>query len=131
MSIAADEHEGSAQVKGLTELMAVIAQSPSAGLGVVELAGELMAENARFNQWAYDRKTRSTARDLWNISAILNSCASDCLSAWRVYSRSGDKAASRDVMLEVLRSTTSRLRESRLNEAIEFDDPSMPEELRE
>lgn len=121
----------SSQVKSLTDLMIMVIQSPSTGLKTVELAGELIAESARFNQWAHERKSRSTADEMWNISALLNHCHSDCLSAWQNLVASTEREASLEALLAMLMAALDSLKRARESDHIEFVDPSMPPELRE
>lgn len=116
----------------LAGLLATVVRSPSVGLHVVELAGELIAEHARFNKWAYERKSRSTAIELWNIAALADGCYSDCLSAWRNFvTASADKQGKLDEFQAVVSVSLNKLRSAREDDSVDFDDPSMPQELRE
>lgn len=128
--MAADSDRSVGRAKGLAGVMVEIIGSPASGLYLVEAAGELIAENARYNMWAYERKPRSTAPDLWNMTAILKRCVEDCSSAWEGHAKSADKSASLEELMGVLRHATERLRTVRVNDAIDFDDPDMPDEVR-
>jgi hypothetical protein len=119
------------QATGLVQLMMRIIESPGSGLDLVELAGELVAETARFNVWVLGRKSRSTAHELWNIASLEDRCFDDCSSAWDRYATElGDKSSSRDQLRSTMRSVTDRLRAARTGDSVEFEDPEMPEELR-
>lgn len=126
-----DSSDGSSQVSSFVGLMVAVIQSPSAGLRTVEHAAELIAEHARFNQWAYERKSRSTASEMWNISALVNQYYSDCLLAWQKLGAAADREAQLEEFLGVLESAADGLRTARESDSVDFDDPSMPQELRE
>lgn len=127
---------GAEQAKGLVYLMVRIIESPRSGLDLVELAGELIAETARFNVWVLGRKSRSTTAELWNMAALEDKCLADCSSAWDTYSTAadstiaGDRPSSRAELRSTMRSATDQLRAARIDDSAEFDDPDMPEELR-
>jgi hypothetical protein len=109
----------------------MIAASPAAAPGLVALAEGLKTEDALQQRWCYARKSRSTTAELWNAARFSRTRIAECAAAWRRYLASPESAAALDELLEALRTTISDLREMRTTDTIGFDDPTMPEEIRE
>lgn len=117
--------------QSLTQLLASVAGSSAADPAVVELARELTAEEARFNRWAYERKPRSTAAELWNISAQATRYRAEVEAAWNGFAEPGGDRAGRAALLGAMAAARDGLRHMRETDTVEFDDPSMPPEFRE
>ena len=110
--------------------MIEILQSLAIGLRIVELAGELIAEHARFHAWVYARKPRSTEAELWNLAVWDDRCESECKEAWKRFEAASDVPQVREELCSTLRSVAERFRAARANDGIDFDDPDMPEDIR-
>jgi hypothetical protein len=114
----------------MVDLMIDILRSLEIGLGTVELAGELIAEDARYNAWVYGRKPRSTEAELWNIVVWAHRLQKTCEDAWKRFASASDAPRVREDLQSTLRSVTERLRAARISDAVEFDDPDMPDDIR-
>jgi hypothetical protein len=119
---------------GLVHLMVTIIESPRAGLDLVEAAGELIAETARFNISALQRKPDATERELWNLATVEDRCMTECTSAWDSYCGAADNdPAGRERLRWAVQSAiglaTERLRAARTGDPAGFEDPDLPEEL--
>jgi hypothetical protein len=106
--------------------------SASAGLDLLEAAGELIAEDARFNRWIHSRKSTFSAKELWNLAALARNAQSECANTWDGYISSAtgaERATRQQEVLELLASYKSRMQSTRQTGIVGFDDPDIPEEL--
>ncbi|MEU8216262.1 hypothetical protein AB0C47_10900 [Micromonospora taraxaci] len=105
--------------------------SPEAGLDLVEVAAELVAENARFNKWVFARKSRSSPVDLWNMAALVRGHERDLSAAWSGFQSASDDLRTRRYreLIELLKAQRDSLRDCRECDAIAYQDPAMPREL--
>lgn len=116
---------------GLIPLMAEMIRSDAAGLDLVEAAGELIAENARFNSWTFSNKSDFTSADLWNLAPLSRKLLSDSTLAWNDFlvTRGGARDVKYAELIELLRGHRSQLREVRSSGVVAFRDPGMPPDL--
>ncbi|MDG4792896.1 hypothetical protein [Micromonospora sp. WMMD1082] len=117
--------------KGLFALLLGVIGSPKAGLELVEVAAELVAENARFNKWVFARKSRSSSIDLWNLAALARRHEEDLSAAWNGYQLAGDELRNQRFreLINLLNAQRDSLRECREYDSVAYQDPAMPREL--
>jgi hypothetical protein len=122
---------GTRESKGLVILLLEVIGSPRAGLELVEAAGDLVAENARFNKWIIARKPNSTSVELWNLAALARNHEKALLIVWNRYQSATDEIldARCHELIELLRAQRDELRRSRESDAVFYQDPDMPREL--
>jgi len=112
-----------------TEQMIEMLRSPRATLITVAAVGDLLAEHARFNIWVLQRKRRSTSVEMWNQASLLEHCDAACSAAWRQFqATTGD--GGQQALVSVLSAAVEQLQASRINDAVAFADPDMPEAVR-
>ncbi|MFI6231372.1 hypothetical protein ACIBCR_29150 [Micromonospora echinospora] len=116
---------------GLLPVLAEMLGSASVGLDLVEAAGELAAENARFNAWVLTKKADLTSVDLWNLASLSGKILSDSNQIWTDFlSAEGSvKEAKYRELVELLHAQRTQLWEVRSSNVITFCDPGMPPEL--
>jgi len=101
------------------------------GLGVLEAAGEMVAEDARFTMWVLARKPRSTSAELWNMAAFSDVQHKALAEAWDGYRFGGrdNRPVHAAELIEVLRAQKAELVRWRESDTIEYSDPAMPQEI--
>ncbi|MGN9912251.1 hypothetical protein ACTMTJ_32405 [Phytohabitans sp. LJ34] len=117
--------------KGLTALLSEIMASARVGLDLVEAAGELAAENARYNKWVHGRKPTSTSAELWNLAALARKHEEALSITWDRYQVAADEIRTErgHELIELLSAQQDELRRSRESDAVFHQDPDMPPEL--
>ena len=117
----------------LVAMLATMTTSTAVGLDLVEVVGELIAEDARFNKWVFSRKADSTAVELWNLAALASKHAEGCTFAWNAFlAASGESRHTKyRELVELLRGYRAHLQEIRQTGVVDFRDPDMPAELLE
>ncbi|MBO0868545.1 MAG: hypothetical protein J2P15_08265 [Micromonosporaceae bacterium] len=112
----------------MVRLLVTIAEATQSGLDLQELAGEAIAEFARYNAWLLTRKGIATDREVVTIIALADRCEADARAAWTEYIVELSKAARED-LCDVLRSVVERLQTARTTNAIDPEGLDIPEEL--
>jgi hypothetical protein len=123
--------DGISQSKGLLTTLLEVIGSAKAGPELVEAAGELVAENARFNMWVFARKPNSTSADLWNLAALSRSQAEAASIAWKRYQCAADESVNVrcSELIKLLQTQRDELRRNRESDVVSYRDPEMPRGL--
>jgi hypothetical protein len=114
--------------ESLVHLLVTIAEAAPSTLRLQELAGEGIAEMARYNAWVLTRKGQASDRELVAMEFLEGRCTDDARAAWEHYTRvlSGEARAQAEAALE---AAASRLRTARVTNTIDTADLDIPEEL--
>jgi hypothetical protein len=98
------------RVEGLVGLLARVADSPESGLDLVMLAGEAIAEVARFNMWVLERKGEVADDELWAMASVEEEALDECRAARDRYLASAGDPSAREDLESAIRTWTERLR---------------------
>ena len=114
--------------ESLVHLLVTIAEAAPSTLRLQELAGEGIAELARYNAWVLTRKGQVTDRELVAMEFLEGRCTDDARAAWEHYTgvRTAEARAQAEAALE---SAAARLRAARATNTIDTDDLDIPEDL--
>ncbi|MFI6098074.1 hypothetical protein ACIA8G_21150 [Lentzea sp. NPDC051213] len=122
------------EVPAMVPLLVKIAQSPRIGLSVLEVTGEMIAEDARLNMWILERKSSIGAVALWNLVGLRSEVKDAINRAWNEHENSADsseRVQRTENLLAVFRSGLDRIRQVRATGVVDYEDPDMPPEIAE
>ena len=122
-----------APVRELTALLIDMITSRQGTNRIVEAAGELIAENARYNMWYRGRKGRSTLRELWNAAALGRLLTRECEAAWQAFVELGrdERREGQERLVRVVNGAAERLRTVRTTDHVDYEDPDITDDLAE
>jgi len=91
------------------------------GLGVLEAAGEMVAEDARFTMWVLARRPRSTPEERSGVDALIEAQHRALSVAWDGYRFGGrdNRPARAGDLIEVLRAARAELVHWRESDSID------------
>lgn len=104
-------------------LVIVMLSSEMLGNDLLELAGDFVAEEARFNRWiGTDGKSRLSMRELAEHSLLLRECMKSIYTSWSEFAKAHEEAnraagsaeAERQLLYANLKSAVEMLRQARL-----------------
>jgi hypothetical protein len=112
----------------LVHLLVTIAEAAPSTLRLQELAGEGIAELARYNAWVLTRKGQATDRELVAMEFLEGRCTDDARTAWSHYTSVRTPEA-RSQAESALASAATRLRAARTTDTIDPTDLNIPDDL--